>query len=257
LYTLFNDASVQEGLTLSEPIIATQSIKAALREFLIIVAGVLCALAAQAWWQGRQDRSRELEYLRQLLTDTEDNQTRLAEAIRVDSIAGESVSQLADALFGSRPLPPAATLTSWLSERSFVNSSDFQPLTGTYAALISGGDLSLIRTDSLRALLVGYSAQLANVESMLRLFLEQSVRSPDQLAVALPFLHSLLFDPESFSEPDYTSLRRSTDARSWFFALRVANRNRVVHLRRLQEATDRLHTALVQELSAEGRMPSS
>jgi hypothetical protein len=33
--------------------------RAALREFVTIVAGVLAALAAQAWWQAREQRARE------------------------------------------------------------------------------------------------------------------------------------------------------------------------------------------------------
>lgn len=44
-------------------------------EFGIIVAGVLCALAAQAWWDGHQERGRD--YLRQVLAGTRENEDRL------------------------------------------------------------------------------------------------------------------------------------------------------------------------------------
>lgn len=40
------------------------------RDVAIIVAGVLCALAGQAWWANRQDHAREQDDVRQLLSDT-------------------------------------------------------------------------------------------------------------------------------------------------------------------------------------------
>ena len=234
---------------MSESASVGQGFKTAAREFVTIVAGVLCALAAQAWWQGREDGSREREYLRQLLSDTEVNQNRLEGAIRGDSIGGQSLTRIGEALFSDDPLPPSATLTEWISDGTWLRNSEFQPLTGTYTALISSGDLRVIRTDSLRALLVGYSAHLVQAESQLRFYLEQSGRSPNQLAVAFPFLPGLAFDAGSFSAPDYGALRRSIDAQGWFFALWVANANRLVRLRRLQEDTDRLHAALLLEVS--------
>ena len=234
---------------MSEPASASQGLKTAAREFVTIVAGVLCALAAQAWWQGREDRARESEYLRQLLSDTEVNQNRVESVIRGDSIAGQSLTRLAQALFSDEPLPPSATLTEWLTDDTWLRNAEFQPLTGTYTALISSGDLRLIDTDSLRALLVAYSAHLVHADSQLRFYAEQSFSSPNQLAVAFPFLSGLVFDPGSLADPDYGALRRSIEARGWFFALWVANANRLVRLRRLKEDTDRLHAALLLEVS--------
>jgi hypothetical protein len=230
---------------MSEPASVGQGFKTASREFVTIVAGVLCALAAQAWWQGREDHSREREYLRQLLSETEANQARLEDAIRRDSIAGESLERLSEALFGDDPLPAAATLTEWISDGAWASNAEFQPLSGTFTALVSSGDLRLIRTDSLRALLVGYSAHLAHAESQLRLFVEQSFGSPNQMAVALPFLPRLFFDADSFAAPDYGALRRSIEAQGWFFALSIAKANRLSRLRRLREDTDRLYAALM------------
>jgi hypothetical protein len=234
---------------MSESASVGRGFQTATREFVTIVAGVLCALAAQAWWEGREERSREREYLSQLLTDTEANRDRLEDAIRFDSIGSQSLTRLAEALFSDDPLPPSATLNEFLLDEFWATNSAFQPLTGTYTALMSGGDLRLIRTDSLRALLISYSADLVHAESQLRLFTEQSFGSINQLAVALPFLPRLVFDAASFTTPDYVALRRSIEAQGWFFALSVAKANRLSRLRQLHEATDRLHAVLLLEVS--------
>lgn len=227
--------------------------RAALREFAIIVAGVLCALAAQSWWQGSEERRREQEYLRQLLSDTRENERRLDAAVAVDSVAGASVSRLAGALFGSTPLPPPDTLVAWFRGEAFA-SSDFQPLSGSYGALLRAGDLRLIRNDSLRALLVSYAATLEHEQVMLRLFLEQSAGQPDRLARPMPFLRGMIFG-DAAPRPgdiDFEKLRRDPDAESVFFAIQVANANRMTHLRQLREETRRLRRALAAELPARG-----
>lgn len=227
--------------------------RAALREFAIIVAGVLCALAAQSWWQAGEERRREQDYLRQLLADTRENERRLDAAIAVDSVAGASAGRLAGALFGGAPLPAPDTLAAWFRGEAFA-SSDFQPLSGSYGALLMAGDLRLIRNDSLRALLVSYAATLEHEQVMLRLFLEQSVGEPDRLARPMPFLRGMFFD-DSAPKPgdvDFERLREDPDAESVFFAVQVSNANRITHLRRLRDETRRLRRALAVELPARG-----
>lgn len=227
--------------------------RAALREFAIIVAGVLCALAAQSWWQASEERRREQDYLRQLFEDTRENERRLDAAIAVDSVAGASVSRLAETLFGSAPLPPPDTMIALFRGEAFA-SSDFQPLTGSYGALLMAGDLRLIRSDSLRAMLVSYAATLEYEQAMLGLFLEQAAGQPDRLARPLPFLRGLFFGADSprLRDADFESLRRDPGAESVFFAVQVSNANRITHLRRLREETRRLRLALAAERPARG-----
>src|SRR5438128_10064602 len=62
--------------------------RAGVREFVLILASVLAALAAQAWWQQREDRAREHDYLRQLLADPKANSAKLQHAIALDSRSG-------------------------------------------------------------------------------------------------------------------------------------------------------------------------
>lgn len=70
----------------------------ALREFVVIMAGVLAAFAAQAWWEDHQERTRERDYLHQLLADTRENERRLTNAIEEDSAAGRATARALVAL---------------------------------------------------------------------------------------------------------------------------------------------------------------
>jgi hypothetical protein len=227
--------------------------RAALREFAIIVAGVLCALAAQSWWQAHDERGRERDYLRQLLADTRENERRLDQAIAVDSTAGRAVGRLANTLFGAAPLPAPDSLSALFRGEAFA-SSDFQPLSGSYGALLMAGDLRLIRTDSLRSLLVSYAATLEHEQTMLGLFLEQSAGQPDRLARPMPFLRGMFFGDAAAPARtiDFQRLRGDPEAESVFFALQVSNANRVTHLRRLRDETRRLRRALDAELRGRG-----
>ena len=224
--------------------------RSAMYDFLVIVAGVLVALGAQSWWELRNERDREQDYLRQLFNDTQENERRLAVAISVDSIAGAAVTRLAAALFESGAQQyPADTLAAWFSGQAF-SSSDYRPLSGSYGALMASGDLRLIRNDNLRALLVSYAARLEYEQDMLRLFLQQYAGEPDRIARALPFVRGLFFGAAQLkaADIDFRSLRQNRDAEAVFFAVQISNSNRLTHLRRLRDDTQKLRLALEEEL---------
>ncbi|HEX5723935.1 MAG TPA: hypothetical protein VFX98_00640 [Longimicrobiaceae bacterium] len=225
--------------------------RVALREFGVIVAGVLAALGAQAWWESSQEREREREYLRQLLSDTRENERRLDDAIALDSTTDWAVRRLAGGLYGPGPLPPPDTLLAWFGDRTF-SSSGFQPLSGTYGALLAAGDLRLIRTDSLRARLVAYAARLEHEQAMLRFFLEQAFDEPAAVARPMPFLRRLVFGPRVpglAASIDFERMRRDPEVEALLFAVQIANLNRISHLRDLREETRRLRRALEAEPS--------
>lgn len=122
-------------------------------EFLVVVTGVLVALAVGAWWQGRQEAVQERAYLRQLAADLhETEQAALASDafLRPVDRAG---SRLWLAFYGAEP-PPQDTLLAW-AERSMWTST-VRPVLGTAEALVATGDLALIRNDSLRTAIIAY-----------------------------------------------------------------------------------------------------
>lgn len=122
-------------------------------EFLVVVTGVLVALALGAWWQDRENRRLERSYLRQLAADLARNEQlarSTAEASGRRILAG---TRLQEAFRSATPAPPDS-LDRWLSE--LFTATLLHPRTGTLDALIDTGDLNLVRSDSLRALLTDY-----------------------------------------------------------------------------------------------------
>lgn len=226
--------------------------RAALRELVIIVAGVLGALAGQAWWEARRDGIREQEYLRQLLVDTRENERRVDLALRDDRVTQAALRRLARALYTGTPTSNRDSALALLTAPVF-SSSNFEPLTGTYGALISSGDLRLIRTDSLRAAIVAYGSQLEYEQRMLAFYLQQAFGQPASLVRGLPFMRAMFVAPDSIgpifrrSGVGLAQLRDNSDFAGFLFALEAANGNRIAHLAMIHDATDHLRGMLEAE----------
>ncbi|HYW08580.1 MAG TPA: hypothetical protein VE913_16590 [Longimicrobium sp.] len=233
-------------------LVETHNWRAALREFTVIVAGVLAALCAQAWWDWRQERGREHDYLRQLLADTRENERRLSDAIRDDSAANRSIGRVVDALTRPGPLPPSDSMVKWTLESG--NSSEFQALAGTYEALLGTGDLRLIRNDTLRALLVAYGGRLGTDRDMLMLMLEMGLGSVDVMPGKLPFTRRIFLDgPTRDTGFDFEPIRDDPEVAALLFRLQAANSNRLSRLVRMRDDTRRLRRALEAEPSLRRR----
>lgn len=123
-----------------------------LAEFAVVVSGVLVALALNAWWGARQDQALERTYLRQLLADTQATQRLIAEADSAMQSSDRAGGQLVRAYQIS--VPQVDSLDVWLRRASryrFPNA-----VTSTAEALVTTGDLALIRDDQLRADIIRY-----------------------------------------------------------------------------------------------------
>lgn len=138
---------------------APASVGRAAAELVIIVAGVLIALAAQSWWESRQvdeDRDRALGLLY-------DDLARLEASLR-DSVGAVAVDSSIHRLVGGRP--PAgdsalsAAVMAALWEFGFqIGARDGENLLPAYADLKSSGRLSLL-PDTVRARMPGIELQL-------------------------------------------------------------------------------------------------
>jgi hypothetical protein len=151
----------------------------AVTEFVLIVAGVLVALAANSWWESRRDHDREHVYLVQLLADTHENAVRVGTAIAEDSALQRSTRRWTAILRGSGPPPPADSLPPLGGGSELFRTSDFRPLLGTYAALVETGDLQLLRSPALRFRLVAYQSSLETVREILSRSVESMERDED------------------------------------------------------------------------------
>jgi hypothetical protein len=237
------------------------------REFAVIAAGALAALAAQAWWQDRQDRDRERDYLRRLLADTRENALRIDRLIVDDSTSERTVRRVANFLFDAGPPPPQDTLVAWFLDGGFFSSSAFYPITDTYTALLATGDLRLVRDEALRSELVAYAARMdAEREGMGR-YMQQVIGDGSRIVRTFPFMRRLFegdtarLRAETRAFP-FVSLRRDSDATLFLFALENAKFNRLNHLRTLRRETGRLRERLEAShpdagLPARARRPAS
>jgi hypothetical protein len=222
--------------------------RAAVREFAVILVSVLCALAAQAWWQGREDRGRERDYLRQLLADTRENERRLDDAIHNDSVTAEATGRAMDALTRSGPPAERDSVLAWITASGA--SSNFQPLDGNYRALVGTGDLRLVRNDSLRARLASYTSSLESEAARQGQLRQAMMGLAGPLISAFPFMRRVFLHDVSAAQVDMTALRADPRATEVLFALQAAAANRLSGLRSLRDETRRLRRALEAEPAA-------
>lgn len=149
-------------------------------EFVVIVAGVLAALAVDQWMQSRQDRVLERELLQNLaldlLTDSADyarlperalGRVTAAETLLLDFRPGAPRSMLARAAVDTlgpfaRPVSDSALVRAF---GALVTSSDLDVADGAYREFAEGGGQRLVRSRTLRRMIHEYRYNVvANVK---------------------------------------------------------------------------------------------
>ncbi|MDX1418534.1 MAG: hypothetical protein R3181_01090 [Rubricoccaceae bacterium] len=120
----------------------------------IVVVGVVIGFQVTAWGQARSDAAREQMYLRQLAADLAQTERLI---VRQDSFRLRRVIPSARSLlrsFGHEPKPPADSVLAWFPiawQQGYLH-----PVLGTASALVSSGNVDLIRDDSLRSAIITY-----------------------------------------------------------------------------------------------------
>ena len=221
--------------------------KRLLAEFAVIVAGVLIALAVDSWWERRQERGHAREYVRQLLGDFETTERRLQTTIETETQRLEGVSSVIDrALHGPWPQPDSLELPTGYNY--------FEPLTGTLTALIEGGDLRLLRTDSLRFELIAFSALLHETEAGMRHTESLSWNSTERVAAGRA-RHSQSAarrqanDGRGWGQVDVAGALNDPEIISALQLQAAASQIRLFNLGRLEEPTGRVIRLLRAELN--------
>ena len=124
----------------------------------VIVAGVLLALAGDAAWAERSDRSREQEVLVDLLEEFRQNEATLLEDIDTNRKARQAGAEWSEAMLGhvtiSADSANALLLTALWDAR-------FDPVTGALRSLVDGGELQLVESSDLRRALAGWADRTA------------------------------------------------------------------------------------------------
>ena len=133
-------------------------VRRAAGEFVIIVTGVLTALALDGWNSARQDREREKQYLTSLQADLETQVDRFNSWLtRFDQRAAVA-EQLWQVVTTSTP----PTVSREDLHGAFVSGGTYHPprlySDATYQDLITTGNLHLIRDQKLKAGILNYHA---------------------------------------------------------------------------------------------------
>ena len=131
-------------------------------EYLIVVLGVLTAVAINAWWQGRQDAASEANYLALVSRDLHQMVANLEELSAFEAQQFEDGVR-AYHLLSEPGLPPerqaeVSRLLARLTDRRTVSVVD-----AAYEDLVSTGNLRLIRDRRLRDQIVSFHEEAGRV----------------------------------------------------------------------------------------------
>lgn len=217
-------------------------VRASIREFFVIVAGVLAALGAQALWEGHQERELERDYLRQLAVDARENARRLNEAIAIDSSGVAAAARLMGFLERDTPGVPRDSIVQWIF--TLGSAPDFQPVTGTHRALLETGDLRFVRDAQLRDALTSYATALDRGTSRLEQLRASTLAVVPDLAREIPFLRLVFSGGADLENVDVTALQRSDEAAVIIFTVQALSENRLNGLRSMRAETMELLDAL-------------
>ena len=137
----------------------------AVTEFVVIVFGVLAALAVDEWRSARQDRITEYEYLARIRTDIQadiDNFRRLEEIFQSKADTITELKELPKSdLFARDP----SKLMEGLNHSSYVALPDSRST--TFDELMSTGRLALIRDVEQRDALSRYYSEFEHISAIL------------------------------------------------------------------------------------------
>jgi hypothetical protein len=122
----------------------------------VIIASVLLALAADAWWDGRQERVEEAQTLAGLRNELRANRETVAQGIDIISEARDQLRALASPTTSLAGAAPKVSMRVVLSpiHRNFP----LQLADGFRSSTVSAGKLALIRDPVIRATLVDTGA---------------------------------------------------------------------------------------------------
>jgi len=124
-------------------------------ELVVIVAGVLIALAIDEWRQNLQDANLESTYIVQLIADLQATEEAVLAVDEYNSESLDAVIALLEAFEGHKELDLVQLVDLLDQIFGFDNPV---PVLGTVDALIETGDLRLIGNSEVRSLLTKYQS---------------------------------------------------------------------------------------------------
>ena len=140
--------------------------------------GVLAALAVQSWYQGRSDRAKERAYLEQLTSELKVGIDQLERALVVQRGSERAAVDLQRAVL-SRSRPSEDSLATLAIDLNYY--SDPSASIGTARALLTTGDILLLRDAKTRAAVVDVVERTAYAENQLQIWQRYFLDAIDRL----------------------------------------------------------------------------
>jgi len=157
-------------------------------ELATVVVGILVALAIQSWADARDDRASEREYLRQLRADLRETERVVIRDDAIHRPRDRAGVMLLHAFF-TPERPPRDSVLVWALDATWYETP--RPVLGTTEALVSTGDLSLIRDHGLRSAITAYLEENRTLTAEQLAAEEVWMRASQQLSHALDFSEGL------------------------------------------------------------------
>ncbi len=156
----------------------------AIGEIALVVIGILIALSINNWNEQRKDNLTEKELLRGLIMDFSETKSRLNETINLQNTAFSYGKRLLLLYETNRLLEKKDSIAAFVGFGA-LSWWRAEPVTGTYDAMVSTGNIGLIRNKELRSFLAEFDAELKSgfedheysMDLLNQLTLEQSAYS--------------------------------------------------------------------------------
>ncbi|GAB5535569.1 MAG: hypothetical protein Rubg2KO_18180 [Rubricoccaceae bacterium] len=122
-------------------------------EVVIVIVGVIIGFQVTAWGQARSNVAREEILLRQVIADLDETERVVRDVATRIASKDRANAQLIRA-FSSDVVPPADSILQWRYDADTYHAPT--PTIGSLEALVSSGDLVLIRDPTLRSAITAY-----------------------------------------------------------------------------------------------------
>lgn len=132
-------------------------------EFLVVLTGVLVALAINSWWETRREHALEQSYLRRLEADLLADSVEFDRHISIERSRGAQARLLIAALNGKTT--SADSLIRAIEQVGWATAFSLSPY--TFLELQSTGNLRLIRSPAIRTAISTYYYQTINNQELL------------------------------------------------------------------------------------------
>jgi hypothetical protein len=175
-------------------------------EFLVVVTGVIVALALNAWWQDREDAKRELIYLKELSADLKTSDPDLEKARQYFTDAAHASATVCHEIWHRDAMSDDALYEQMVLP---MRSMRVLPILGTARGLIASGDLRLLHSIELRSAIVSYvdavDARVADIVRYDETYYREGIHAVSARMDIYALFNSKAYDPSLRVRPDETS----------------------------------------------------